>query len=200
MSCEPLRTSDQGQRFSPCDTCCDVCRNMNENLAKHLNPSSPILVNRFAILMRGVGILPTFSASNTCMSVSSKRCFRKRRRQQPECVRNAPEMHQKRVRNGSCFIGKRGTSKMRQNCVQNASKMRGTPSGENTFWTIPCMFVMHFLWHCYQSWVGDGIEAARTCDVFFEVLLITMTEIYYVLRNCLGKTWSAWTRSGCSCN
>ena len=26
---------------------------------------------------------------------------------------------------------------MRQKCVKNASKMRGTPLGENTFWTIP---------------------------------------------------------------
>ena len=58
------------------------------------------------------------------ISGSSKRCFRKRRRQQQECARNASKMRQ----NGSCFI--RGTFK-------NASKMRGTPLGENTFWTIP---------------------------------------------------------------
>ena len=50
-----------------------------------------------------------------------------------KCVKNASEMRQ----NGSCFIGKRGTSKMRQKSVKIASKMRGTPLGENTFWTIP---------------------------------------------------------------
>ena len=46
-----------------------------------------------------------------------------------KCVKNASEMRQ----NGSCFVGKRGTSKMRQKlrqkCVTNASK---TPLGENT--------------------------------------------------------------------
>ena len=31
----------------------------------------------------------------------------------------------------------RNASEMRQICVKNASKMRGTPLGENTFWTIP---------------------------------------------------------------
>ena len=58
-------------------------------------------------------------------------------RTRQKCVRNALKMRQ----NGSCFIGKRGTfqnaSEMRQNCVKNASKMCGTPLGENTFWTIP---------------------------------------------------------------
>ena len=52
-------------------------------------------------------------------------------------TKNASEMRQ----NGPCFIGKRGTfqnaSEMRQISVKNASKMRGTPLGENTFWTIP---------------------------------------------------------------
>ena len=121
-----------------------------------------------------------FSGPGFC-SVPSKRCSRKRCRQQQECqkcVRNASKMRQKsgdsrtvickpcsenswtkgwtrggqsrsarnslkspffqsplirswKMRqNGSCFIGKRGT-------FQNASKMRGTPLGENTFWTIP---------------------------------------------------------------
>ena len=37
-----------------------------------------------------------------------------------KCVRNASEMRQ----NGSCFIGKRGTSKMRQKSVKIASEMR----------------------------------------------------------------------------
>ena len=50
-----------------------------------------------------------------------------------EMRQNASEMRQ----NGSCFIGKRGTSKMREKSVKIASKIRGTPLGENTFWTIP---------------------------------------------------------------
>ena len=54
-----------------------------------------------------------------------------------KCVRNASKMRQ----NGSCFIGKRGTSKMRQKSVKIASKMRGTPLGENTFWTIPTVVI-----------------------------------------------------------
>ena len=38
--------------------------------------------------------------------------------------------------NGSCFVGKRGTF---QNASEifHASKMCGTPLGENTFWTVP---------------------------------------------------------------
>ena len=39
--------------------------------------------------------------------------------------------------NRSCFIGKEERSKMRQKYVKIASKMRGTPLGENTFWTTP---------------------------------------------------------------
>ena len=65
--------------------------------------------------------------SDCPFSVSSKMCSRKRCRQH---VRNASEMRQKMRQIGSCFIGKRGT-------FQNASKMRGTPLRENTFWTIP---------------------------------------------------------------
>ena len=75
------------------------------------------------------------------ISVSSKRCFRKRRRQQPGCVRNASKMRQKMRQKWVLFYWEKrnvqNAPEMRQNCVQNASKMRGTPSGENTFWTIP---------------------------------------------------------------
>ena len=50
-------------------------------------------------------------------------------------------MRQKCVKNASKWVffllGKEARSKMGQNCVKNASKMHGTPSGENTFWTIP---------------------------------------------------------------
>ena len=55
----------------------------------------------------------------------------------PKCVKNASDMRQ----NGSCFYWEKrnvqNASEIRQNCVKNASKMRGTPLGENTFWTIP---------------------------------------------------------------
>ena len=58
-------------------------------------------------------------------------------RMRQKCIRHASKMRQ----NVSCFIGKRGTfqivSKMSQKCIKLASKMRGTPLGENTFWTIP---------------------------------------------------------------
>ena len=66
--------------------------------------------------------LPENRLLHSILSVSSKRCFRKRRRQ---CVRNASEMRQ----NGSCFIGKRGTSKMRQKSVKIASKCVKNPRG-----------------------------------------------------------------------
>ena len=54
-------------------------------------------------------------------------------------------MRQKCVKNASKWVlfywEKRGTfqnaSEMHQNCSKNASKMRRTPLGENTFWTIP---------------------------------------------------------------
>ena len=46
-----------------------------------------------------------------------------------KCVRNASEM----VKMGLVYWEKRNVPK----CVKNASKMRGTPLGENTFWTIP---------------------------------------------------------------
>ena len=46
-------------------------------------------------------------------------------------------MRQKCVRMGLVLLGKEELSKMRQKCVKDASKMRGTPLGENTFWTIP---------------------------------------------------------------
>ena len=54
---------------------------------------------------------------------------------------NASEMRQKCVKNASEWVlfywGKRGTSKMCHKSVKIAPKMRGTPLGENTFWTIP---------------------------------------------------------------
>ena len=51
--------------------------------------------------------------------------------------KNVSEMRQKCVKMGLVLLGKDECSKMRQKCVKIASKMRGTPSGENTFWTIP---------------------------------------------------------------
>ena len=72
-------------------------------------------------------------------SVSSKRCFRKRRRQQPECVRNASEMRQKCVRNASKWVlfywekrNVQNASEMRQNCVTKCVKnARNTFGGEH---------------------------------------------------------------------
>ena len=68
--------------------------------------------------------------------------------------------------NGSCFIGKRGmfqnASEMRQNCVKNASKMRGTPFGryrlledhqiarDNRLLPVPCWCVVA-AWYCHPS-------------------------------------------------
>ena len=39
----------------------------------------------------------------------------------------------------------KNASEMRQNYFKNASKMRGTPLGENTFWTIPISGILN---HC----------------------------------------------------
>ena len=54
-------------------------------------------------------------------------------------------MRQKCAKMGLVLLGKEEGSrmrlKMRQTCVKDASKMRGTPSGENTFWTIPMFSV-----------------------------------------------------------
>ena len=61
-------------------------------------------------------------------------------RMHQKCVRNASEMHQKCVKMGLVLLGKenvQNASEIRQNWVKNASNMRGTPLGENTFWTIP---------------------------------------------------------------
>ena len=58
-------------------------------------------------------------------------------RMRQKYVRNAAKMRQKCVKNASKWVlfywEKRNVPK----CVRNASKMRGTPLGENTFWTIP---------------------------------------------------------------
>ena len=51
--------------------------------------------------------------------------------------KNASEMRQTCVKMGLVLVGKEERSKMRQKCVKIVSKMRGTPLGENTFWTIP---------------------------------------------------------------
>ena len=51
--------------------------------------------------------------------------------------RNASEMCQKCVKMCLVLLGEEERSKMRQNCIKNASKMRGTPLGGNTFWMIP---------------------------------------------------------------
>ena len=66
-------------------------------------------------------------------SVSSKRCFRKG----VGNSKNASEMRQKCVKMGLVLLGKEERSKMRRKCVKHASRMRGAPLGENTFWTIP---------------------------------------------------------------
>ena len=48
-------------------------------------------------------------------------------------------MRQKCVKIGLVLLGKEERPKMRQKCVKNASKMRGTPLVENTFssWQAP---------------------------------------------------------------
>ena len=76
------------------------------------------------------------------LSVSSKRCLRKRRsaiaRMRQKCVRNASKMRPKCVKVGlvrNVLKCVRNASKLRQ----NAPKMRGTPLGENTFWTMPTL-------------------------------------------------------------
>ena len=55
--------------------------------------------------------------------------------------KNVSEMRQKCVKMGLVELGNEERSKMRQKCVKIVSKMRqkirGTPLGENTFWTIP---------------------------------------------------------------
>ena len=65
-------------------------------------------------------------------------------------------IRQKCVKNASCFIGQRGTfqnaSEMRQNYVKNVSKMRGTPLGENTFWTMP-----------KKAFCGGGVRFRLPC-------------------------------------
>ena len=53
-------------------------------------------------------------------------------------------MRQKCVRMGLVLLGKEEGSKMRQKCIKLASKTRGTPLGENTFWTIPSITHLHF--------------------------------------------------------
>ena len=53
--------------------------------------------------------------------------------------KNASEMRQKCVKMGLVLLGQEERSKMRQKSVKIASKMRGTPLGENTFWTIPIL-------------------------------------------------------------
>ena len=68
----------------------------------------------------GLALSLSLSLSPENCSVSSKRCFRKRRRQQPECVRNASKMRQKCVKMGLVLLKK----EMRQKCVKIASKMR----------------------------------------------------------------------------
>ena len=90
---------------------------------------------------------------NLSESVSSKRCFGKG----VGNSENASEMRQECAKNGSCFIGeKRNVPKCVRNASKIAPKMRGTPLGENTFWTIPTEvlselllpeFCMHISFH-----------------------------------------------------
>ena len=71
------------------------------------------------------------------MSVSSKRCSRRRRRKN----KNASEMRQKCAKMGLVLLGKEERSKMRQKYIKNASKMCGKLLGENTFWTSLIMVI-----------------------------------------------------------
>ena len=52
---------------------------------------------------------------------------------------NAPEMLKNAPKLGLVLLGK----EERNVTFQNASKMRGTPLGENTFWTIPREWPFH---------------------------------------------------------
>ena len=58
--------------------------------------------------------------------------------------KNASEMRQTCVKNASKWVlfhwEKGNVPKCVRNCVEIASKMRGTPLGENTFWTMPTIF------------------------------------------------------------
>ena len=54
-----------------------------------------------------------------------------------KCVRNASKMRQKCVKMGLVLLGKEERPKCVRNPSNFASKVRGTPLGENTFWTIP---------------------------------------------------------------
>ena len=90
-------------------------------------------------------------------------------------------MRQKCVKNGSCFIAweKRNvqnTSEIRQNCVKNASKMRGTPLGENTFWTIPTEMQIQIL---IQWELIPYIFLMRRYWSYFQVLLWHLLKNYY---------------------
>ena len=88
-------------------------QNMSRNSArkKHLLPGCP---GNLPGCFRIPGVFRKFS-------VSSKRCFRERRRQ---CVRNASKTRQKCAKMGLVLLGKEERSKMRQKCVKIASKMR----------------------------------------------------------------------------
>ena len=81
------------------------------------------------ILLKSVAIHLPFPSRYFCMSMPS--CWQKVIVTPPITIT---------IRLPFVALGKEGCPKCvrnRQNCVKNASKMRGTPLGENTFWTIP---------------------------------------------------------------
>ena len=108
-----------------------------------------------------------FSEKASAIARMRQKCVRNASEMRQKCVKNASEMRQ----NGSCFIGKRGTSKMRQKSVKIASKMRGTPLGENTFWTIPKFYTSHHITqrnkhsphHMMWHWQVSGSFAWGRC-------------------------------------
>ena len=86
------------------------------------------------------------------ISQNSENSSEKKSRYRPEgfCGKASAiaKMRQKCVSNASQWVlfhwEKRNVPKMRQKCVKIASKMRGTPLRENTFWTIPTIVLRNF--------------------------------------------------------
>ena len=135
-----------------------------------------------------------FLQINSCKknSVSSKRCFRKRRRQQPECVRNASKMRQKCVRMGLVLLGKEErpkcvniASKMRQKCAEHLwgrtpfgryRKMR-LPGTQRNSLVIHCRFPHRIVWA--NVWKQQLFKMARlqsefcTKDFFRATIFLT---------------------------
>ena len=75
--------------------------------------------------------LPTEKKVSANYSVSSKRCSRKRCRQQQECVRNASEIGQKCVKNVPKWVLLCWEKRNVPNCIKNESKC--VKNARNTF-------------------------------------------------------------------